>query len=554
LGVAIWRSRLENARIHAGVFRMAVLLALLLLSSPDVAERSTSLLRCREACERHLSGTGQSSPCALCLTAPDRTAWVDAAARGRQGSAALRSALSDEDWAVRWAALRAMARSHPQSEKAFLASWVMRAKGAEVVPACLTAARAAASQGQSSAAFLGSAGADGGRAAARVWEHRDEIRRALEVELYATSAETRREALAHLSRFLDEPPARVVLDAVASRPAALDGVAAALLAEDCRRARVPVDQALLSVAKPADQATANRLLAVYSTELDGLRTKLAHKDAAVRREAVAGLAPFAKLAAPELQRALEDQDSGVRLAAGRALAEAEGHSIAQHVRALSAGWASLDGMPESQRVQWVDVLARSGEGECGAVLKGLAQDRRLSGPLRAAALQGIGACAPKEAFSLVGPGLSDPSPEIRAASVRALGALPRHPGADDAAGEALFDSSPLVVVSAIGAVSAQMQARHTADVAALLEHPAPEVREAAARGLERLPGGNLHAGALAKRVREDGSAAVRAAAVMTLGSLGGPQAASALSAAMKDPDGRVQYLAKENLRRLGFGR
>jgi HEAT repeat protein len=91
-------------------------------------------------------------------------------------------------------------------------------------------------------------------------------------------------------------------------------------------------------------------------------------------------------------------------------------------------------------------------------------------------------------------------------------------------------------------------------VAALLTHASPEVREAAVLALQRLPNGGAYAREVAKRLREDASAGVRAAAVSTLAGMGGPDAISALTAAAQDPDGRVQYLARESLRRLGFRR
>jgi HEAT repeat protein len=79
------------------------------------------------------------------------------------------------------------------------------------------------------------------------------------------------------------------------------------------------------------------------------------------------------------------------------------------------------------------------------------------------------------------------------------------------------------------------------------------VRAAAAKALEHI-GRPLHVKDLAVCLREDPVASVRVAAAQALGTIGGPQAAAALSdAAARDADTHVQHVSREGLRRLGFG-
>lgn len=538
---------------------MTVLLALLLLSStpspPDTPERATTVTRCRESCERHLAASGKGSVCTRCLTAGDRAAWVWEMAKLKPFPRdAYKAVLNDGDWVEQWAALRVLARRELKAEKSYLATWVMRASGPAVAPACITAARVAASQGLSTAELLAGAGHDGPSAAARVWERREDVRRALEVELYDFNPEIRREALAHLARFLGRSPGRVVLDAMATRPPSSDQVAASALEEICARTGATLEQALLHNARPEDKPLVDRLLRVYAGEIDHMKGKLRSNNTAERKEAVATLRRLSPLSAPELEAALLDPDASVRLLAAKTLAATANQGLAEHVRSLAGTWDMPGSASPEVQARWVEVLGHSGDKGCAPVLKELSHSARLAGVVRAAAVEGMAACSPRDALKLVGPGLADPSPEVRAAAVRGLSALPRQRAAEDAAARALEDSDPEVVASAVSLVAAQGQGRQGARIARLLSHPSAHVREAAAQALARMPGNDAYVRDLAKSAREDDSAGVRAAAVLTLGSIGGPVALNVLTSATQDPDGRVQYLAKETLRKLGFQR
>jgi hypothetical protein len=189
-------------------------------------------LGCWTSCQRHVQDQALlARVCQLCVTTGRADAWVLELGRkpGPPAQQALRSALTDPDWRVRWAALRGQAKTRGYTEPRALADWVAEAPARDEVLACVTAARAAANSGRSTASFLKEAGARGGTAAARIWARREAVREALEVEVYAEQAVLRGEALAHLATFLDRPPARVLLEAMARRPESGDAAAASAL-------------------------------------------------------------------------------------------------------------------------------------------------------------------------------------------------------------------------------------------------------------------------------------------------------------------------------------
>ena len=93
-----------------------------------------------------------------------------------------------------------------------------------------------------------------------------------------------------------------------------------------------------------------------------------------------------------------------------------------------------------------------------------------------------------------------------------------------------------------------------AEVTALLEHSAVEVRLAAAQALVKM-GDARSAAALGRVLQKDSAAEVREACARGLGDLGGPDAVGPLTvAAEKDASSRVKYVAGESLRKLGFSK
>lgn len=461
----------------------------------------------------------------------------------------LRSALTDEDWRIRWASVRADAKVRGVSEAQALAEWVASAAGPAELPACLTATRAAAEAGKAPGDFLKGAGPKAGAASARVGARREAIRQALEVELYAEKLSERGSALAHLATFLGRPPARVVLDAMASRPESVDAAVALALLDVAGREGSSVGRMLLAVAKPADEARVNRLFAVYSKELEALQPALASADLTQRRVAVSSLQRYGPLASKELTRALLDADRMVRLHAARGMAEAEGLSVVEAARKQLRPGADLAGLRP-----WLEAVAREKEG--AALLVAVAEDRGRPSEIRGEAVARLGEVEDgtrAQRFARVAPFFKDADAQVRAGAVRALGSMPRGSEANEALARALEDPAPEVLVAALDSVASLRQTARAESAVTLLGSASPEVRAAAARALELL-GRAPHVKALAACLKGDAVASVRVAAARSLGVIGGPQAASALTEALqRDSDTHVQHVARESLQRLGFG-
>jgi HEAT repeat protein len=503
---------------------------------------------CWSACQRHVRDAAlRAQVCRLCITTGQTDAWVLELARRRPvPEEVLRSALGDPDWRVRWGALRAQAKVRGLTEPGALADWVAGASPEEEGRACLTAARVAATAGLSTASYLEGAGARGGLAATRVWARRESIREVLELEVYAEDRQGRGEALSHLARFLGQAPARVALEAMARRPATADEAPASALLALAGQEHTSVGRMLLLEAKPSDEVLINRLFAIYSGELEALRKGLTSTDTMQRRASVQALWRYGPLARRELERALEDPELQVRRLAAHGLAEAEGLSLleiaGQRLRAEGALAA---------RSRWLEVAAA--ENGCEPFLLSLARDGQLPAEVRGAAVGWLAECdgGARRRFQVLAPFLRDELAPVRAGAVRAL-AVPRSPEGDAAIAAALEDAAPEVVATALDVVARRSLRALGEEVAARLDSPSPEVREAAARALERI-GRPQHVRPLARTLAEDTVASVRVAAAQALASLGGPFAASALSQALaKDPDSHVRHVSRRGLERLGF--
>lgn len=525
-----------------------VFLLLALLSAGQ--HGSAGATACWTSCQRHVTdGADRPRVCRVCVMGGAPESWVDALAEDKPSyKEALDSALKDGDWRVRWAAVRARAKVRRVSEPRALAEWVAAAPTSEELSACLTAARAAGEGGQTVGDFLKGSGPRASAALARVAAHREDIRRALEVELYAENVAERGRALAHLAVLVGRPPARVVLDAMASRPESADEAVARALIDTSERQLTSVGRMLLAVAKPADEARVNRLFAVYSRELEALQPDLASGDVTKRRAAVLSLRRYGPLAGKELSRALVDPDAQVSQHAARGLAEVEGLSVVEAARKRLRPEADL----AAQR-PWLQVVARERGG--AELLLAVAEDGHQPAPVRGEAVAMLGACEDvgrEQRLGLLTPYLTHALPPLRAGAVRALDALPWGAGSKEALVFALDDSAPEVLVAALGVVAARRQTSQVEVVVRLLGSESPEVREASARALEAV-GRAQHVPVLAMRLREDPAAAVRVAAAHALGVLGGAQSVAALTEASEhDADTHVQHVAREALQRLGF--
>ncbi|MCP3140569.1 HEAT repeat domain-containing protein [Pyxidicoccus xibeiensis] len=527
----------------------ALLLVVLLATGQ---QGGTGTKDCWMSCQRHVQDSAtRARACAACLPAGRVDAWVAAVGSMRPvPREPLVSARKDADWRVRWAAVRAEARARGVSERQQLAEWVVGTPSASAseLTACLTAARAAAEAGQSSADFLKAAGPRGLEAAGRVWARRNAIREALELEVYAEELSVRGAALAHLSGFLGRRPARLVLEALESRPESTDTIPATALKVVAERKRTSVGRLLLEEAKPADEARINRLFAVYSRELEALQPELAAPVALQRRKAVQALRLYGPLARKELERALEDADRWVRMDAARWLAETDGLTLG------AAAERRLETKDAAVARPWLEAMVR--EKGCAAFFLGVARDTQQPPALRGDALTYLAECdeGARERAVRLAPLLHDSQALVRAGAVRALGTLSsRRTEVAEATTRALEDPAPEVVAAALEVVAGQRQSTRGDEAAGLLGSEHPAVRAAAARALEHI-GRPPHVKELAVCLREDPVAAVRVAAAQALGYIGGPHAAAALSdAATRDTDTHVQHVSRESLKRLGFG-
>jgi hypothetical protein len=485
--------------------------------------------------------------CQLCITGNSSEDWVLALAQVKPlPQSTLASVLTDEDWRLRWAALRAQAKARGEPAARTLADWVVATPATKDLTACLTAARAAAEAGRTPTAFLEAAGERGSAASGRVQARKAAIREALELELYSEDAGVRNRALPHLSTFLQRSPARVVLDAMEGRPQSADAAVASALYELAESKDLSVGKMLVDAAQPADQARVNRLFAVYSQELQALQPDLASGDLDKRRIAVYRLRRYGPLAQRELEHALQDGDTRVRQSAARALAQSEGQSLLQ-----AAGKRLETGGDLDVQRPWLEALAH--EKTCQPALLAVAEDPRQPAAVRGEALAQLPECGEwrQDRAPRVLPFLRLAQPALRAGALRALAGSGSEE-VNEALKAALEDPAPEVAVAALDTLALKGQTSMADAVAVRLGSEHEQVRQAAARALERL-GKERHVKALAERLEKDSAPVVRVAAARTLGLLGGPFAISALSqAAEKDPDSHVQHVAREALKHLGF--
>lgn len=526
----------------------ALLLLLLLSADPRGGAGSTG---CWKACQRHVQEPSlRAKVCRLCITSGGTQDWLLVLAEVKPvPQRSLRSALTDEDWRVRWAAVRAGARVRKLSEPLALAEWVTGLPASADLPACITAVRAAAEAGRTPSAFFQQAGGKGAAATARVQARKAAIRQALEVELYAEDSATRYRALSHLATFGKVPPARVVIDAMRGRPESADATAARALRDFAERNKLSVGRMLLDAAQPGDQERVNRLFAIYSRELQALRPDLASGDPIKRRTAVFKLRLYGPLAQRELEQALQSPDMWVRESAARGLAQAEGLTLIQ-----AAGKRLQSGADLAAQRPWLEALAR--EEKCQEALLALAEDPKQPVSIRGEALALLAECDAwlheRERAQQLKPFLDAAQPPLRAGALRALSGGGAERG--DALKAALEDPAPEVVVAAIETAARKRQPGLANGIAERLGSEHAEVRQAAAQALERL-GKERHVKPLSERLQNDPVPAVRVAAAQALGVLGGPFAISALSqAAATDRDSHVQHVSRQALKRLGFSK
>jgi len=481
--------------------------------------------------------------CGRCFTDADRGSW--AAALGDHSDVtdkALTGLLDDADWAVRWGGVRSIAKRKQDTEGHVLSEWVKSTPD----KACSTAVHVAGAKKQTVAAVVQPA------AAALCWERRAALTRELEIEMYSDAVTVRLEAVSHLAAFLERPVARVVLDAMKSRPPETDDLSAGLLVEAAHLGGPPAGKAVLDLKKAAaDEPLVNRLLAIWSKRIDAARPLLQAVDKSGRREAIRQLAEVAPFSAPELESALEDADPANRRAAAIALAKGEGESLATYARRKLDPQVQV---PPAARLKWIAATGSSQDPACEATLRAAYGDERHDETIRAAALPALADCAGVKAFDLLERAQASKAPALRAGAVLALVNLPREPKTARSLAVALADSDPNVLAAAARAVGELRQHPLTARVVALLDHGDAGVRREAILTLSLLDT-KAAVPRISRALTDDASAPVREAAAKALGELGTSPAVPALiSASESDKDAKVKFVAAESLRKLGFKR
>jgi HEAT repeat protein len=499
---------------------------------------------CKEACLRHVTDPRvRATVCGRCFTESDRGAWAAALADQPQvNDAQLSSVLSDPDWAVRWGAVRALAKRKAVTDGRVLSDWVT----AEPDRACPTAVHVAGARKLTTAALLQP------QPAALCWERRASLEAQLELEMYSEASGVRLEAVTHLAAFVERPITRVVLEAMKSRAPETDALSAGLLVEACHLGGPPAGKAVLDVKKgQADEALVNRLLAVWSRQIDAQRKLLTAEDHAARREAIAQLADLAPLSTPELESALTDADPSNRRAAAAALAKGAGQSVAVYAKSKLDPTTPL---PLETRKQWLAAVGSSQDRECADTLSAAVADERLELAARAAALPALVDCAGMKALGTVKQAQSSKVAPLRAGAVLALSGLPRQGEIPKLLEPAFSDPEPIVLAAAAHAAGALRQRTLTPRLLALMDHDDAVVRREAVLALSALET-PAAVPRLIRSVGNDADPQVRAAAALALGDLGSAAAVPALITASEgDKDAKVKFVAAESLRKLGFKR
>jgi len=335
---------------------------------------------CLQSCERHVPLREVPTVCDRCLGATEVAAWTESYRRKPMPEAVAESALQDPLWEVRWGVLRARARAQSVAPAGVLAGYLRSQPRQGQAEACVVAAGAAAlEEGE----VL--------RTARKLCApHREEVREAIEPQLYAPREAAQEEALRQLLLLLEEGAGSVVLRAMKGRPAELDELPAGLLLR-VSTPDYPVGKLLLQDASETTAPEVNRLLAVYARRLDALRPGLKHPKTEERWEAIRQLARLLPLSAPELEGCLEDPEVSVRHSAGWALAQANGRSLAEEILARVPEWEQKK-VPELRQARWVELVGHGQRSGCGRLLEKVARNRKLSPEVRGAALGVMGAC------------------------------------------------------------------------------------------------------------------------------------------------------------------
>lgn len=457
------------------------------------------------------------------------------------------SAFHDDDWLVRWTAVRADAtlkHLEPERRLAQLLEEDLSADGKKLW--CVTALEAAGARNLALDTFLEKA------------PKALEACRAIDGPVYREAArgvldpDVNRgiEAMVNTAVARKSGPARVVLDLMTVVSAA-DETLAMVLVTHAERGGPPVGLALLRDATEHDAAQVNRLLAVYSTLRDKHRSLLTSSDKDARLQGVRALAPLAPLSAPELSVMVHDGQAAVRMSAARAIARGEGRSVTQAARARLSGETPATA---TEKRRWLTLLSDVDDPECVELTRRTWTDETQPDAVRADALVSLAGCARAQALPDLTRAMETPNVTLQAGVMRATLMLPREPAVVPLVERALGSTDDTVLSTACEALGAHRLSPLTPRLTPLFDHQAPSVRLEALRALHQLDARKAQPLAIA-RLKQDQDPTVREGAARLLGESGGPLAVSALASASKtDADDRVKLAASEGLRKLGVTR
>ncbi len=512
---------------------------LLLLTWPVAAQSRDVSARCRRPCEALIPDARQrASLCVKCGLDAEPMGWLF------RLSAVPDAAFTDDDWLVRWSAIKADAKSKHLTVEQRLGQVIDSASDERRVATCLTALMAAGARSSTRDALLASE--PKARSACQAID--GSVYKQGTLDLFVADRNRAHEALQCLSAGRGTGPARVVLDALGPRAVETDEALAELLVLHAERGGPPVGLALLRDATERDAGQVDRLLKFYSLLRDKNRPLLASTEKDARRQAVGALAPIAPLSASELQLALNDSQASIRMAAARAIARGEGRSVTEAAEARLSG-ASPANAAEKRR--WLTLLADVDDPKCPALTRRTWEDETQPDVVRAEALVSLAGCARRAAVPDLARAAAAKNVTLQAGVMRAVLLLPREPGVVPLVEEALTSNADEVLAGAAQAIAAHRLTPLAPRLAPLLEHRGGRVRAEALRAVSVIDPRKAQPLVISK-LGQDPNVEVRLTAAGLLGEVGGPLAVSALAQASKtDSDTRVKMAATESLRRLG---
>lgn len=511
---------------------------LLLQAWPALAQARDVSARCRRPCEAYLPDARARAACLKCGLDQEPMGWLFKAAEVPQG------AFADDDWLVRWSAVRAEAKKKQLTPEKRLGQLIEAGDDETKRRWCVTALFAAGARTSTRDALLEKEP----KALAACKAIDGPVYGAAAAELLSPDANRAVEALQCVAAGRGTGPARVVLDLLIVKPTDVDEVLATVLLRHAERGGPPVGLALLRDAKEQDAAQMNRLLAVYSVLRDKNRPLLSSSEKDARRQAITALAPLAPLSNAELLVGLDDQQASIRMSSARAIARGEGRSVTEAAEARLSG--ATKASPAEKR-RWLTLLADVDDPACGSLTRRTWRDETQPDAVRAEALVSLAGCARRASLPDLTDAAAVPNVTLQAGVMRAVLLLPREPGVVPLVEAALGSTADEVLAGAAQAIGAHRLTTLASRLTPLLEHQGPGVRAEALRAVAALDARKAQPLVISK-LGQDPDAGVRVAAAEVLGEVGGPLVVSALARASKtDGDDRVKMAATASLRRLG---